>query len=140
MTGADIVTEAESWLGTPFHWQAGVKGAGCDCKGLIWGVARELGLPEAASPYAAMADYGTQVPTALLREGMASTFVRVDEAEPGDVLLLRWRGRAQHLGITTGRALIHTYSGGPRQVIATPLSVALRAWPLDSVWRWRSLA
>jgi hypothetical protein len=29
---------------------AGVKGKGCDCKGLIWGAARELGFPEAERP------------------------------------------------------------------------------------------
>ncbi|MDD3181310.1 MAG: hypothetical protein PHD48_00665 [Alphaproteobacteria bacterium] len=35
----DAVTEARAWLGTPFHYQASVKGAGCDCIGLIKGSA-----------------------------------------------------------------------------------------------------
>jgi hypothetical protein len=51
-TAADFVAETRAWLGTPFHWQASRKGVGCDCKGLVWGVARALGMPEADSPFA----------------------------------------------------------------------------------------
>ncbi len=40
-----IVSEARSWLGTPFKHQGRVKGVGCDCIGLIAGVARALKLP-----------------------------------------------------------------------------------------------
>ncbi len=138
-TAADIVAEARSWIDTPFHWQASVKGVGADCKGLIWGVARELGLPESESVYALRCDYGVKVPVGLLREGMAAVFDRVRDPRPGDVLLLKIGHRAQHLGIHAGSSLIHTYSRGRRRVLATPLSVALRAMPLDSAWRWRSL-
>ena len=34
-TRMDAVTEARTWLDTPFHHQASVKGSGCDCIGLI---------------------------------------------------------------------------------------------------------
>lgn len=138
-TGADIVAEAMTWLKTPFAWQASLKGVGADCKGLVWGVARELGLPEAGSLYAAMSDYGARVPVARLRMGLAATLQRVDPSLPGDVLLLTIAGRPQHLGIHAGACVIHTYSAGPRQVIATPMAVALRAWPLDSAWRFASV-
>lgn len=140
---ADVVAEARSWLGTPFHWQASVKGVGCDCKGLVAGVARQLGLPEAQGAYAAMASYGEAVPVPLLRRGLAETLDRVAEAEAGDVLLLQAGGKAQHLGIFTGDAVIHCWGRGRkgllRCVIATPAATAFRAWPLDSAWRFRSV-
>jgi hypothetical protein len=49
-----------------------VKGVGCDCKGLVQGVARELGFPEAESFYATFASYRPDrpVPSRLLIEGM----------------------------------------------------------------------
>lgn len=138
-TAEDLVTEAWAWVGTPFAWQASLKGVGCDCKGLVWGVARELGLSEAESFHARVADYGSRVPLALLKQGMAATFAPSPAPSLGDVLLMRVAGRAQHLAIHAGDRVIHTYSSGPRQVISTPLAVALRAWPLDSAWRFKSL-
>lgn len=143
MMAAQIVAEARSWLGTPFHWQASLKGVGCDCKGLVAGVARELDLPEARSLYASMASYGEAVPVGLLRKGLSETLVGVDEPEPGDVLLLRAGGKAQHLGIFTGEDVIHCWGRGQaglvRCVVAHPARVAFRAWPLDSAWRFGSL-
>lgn len=136
-TRADVERVARSWLGVPFHWQQSSR-IGCDCKGLVVGVARELGLPEAASVAASIADYGSKVPVELLKKGLAQTLEKV-APEAGDVLLMRFNGRAQHLGIHAGDVLIHTYNTGPRCVIATPLTVALRCWPLDSAWRFRSL-
>ena len=48
-----IVAAARGWVGTPYHHQASVKGAGCDCLGLIRGVWRELlgAEPEAMPAY-----------------------------------------------------------------------------------------
>lgn len=138
-TASDVVAEAMTWKGTPFHWQASLKGVGADCKGLIVGVARELGLPEAASLYAAMADYGWRVPVAVLKRGLAETFDRTDDPRAGDVLLLTLGGSPQHLAIHAGEVVIHTYNAGPKRVITSPMSVIRRAWPLDSAWRFRSL-
>ena len=35
-----ILTEARSWIGTPYRHQASLKGIGCDCLGLLRGVWR----------------------------------------------------------------------------------------------------
>lgn len=140
MTGEDVIAEAREWLGTPFQWQASLKGVGCDCKGLIWGVARALGLPEAAAAYASVADYSSKVPIHLLRKGLAETLQPVETPEPGDVLLMRMAGRPQHLGFFAGKHVIHTYSRGPASmVIPTPIETAFRAWPLAAVYRFPSL-
>lgn len=135
---AAIVAEARSWVGTPFRWQASAKGQGADCKGLVAGVARALGRPEADSLYACRADYGHAVDVRLLREGLAATFEKRATPEPGDVLLLRIGGKAQHLAILAGKTMIHTYGAGPRQVVEVPFSQIWRA-SLDSVWGWRGV-
>ncbi len=38
-----LVTEAQSWLGTPFRPHASVKGAGADCVGLVYGILHNIG-------------------------------------------------------------------------------------------------
>ena len=39
-----VIIETRRWLGTPFMAGASVRGVGCDCAGLIEGVAGDLGL------------------------------------------------------------------------------------------------
>jgi NlpC/P60 family putative phage cell wall peptidase len=49
MTAADpagVIAVARSWLGTPYHDQASLRGVGCDCLGLARGVWREVVGPE----------------------------------------------------------------------------------------------
>ena len=41
-----LLTEARSWLDTPYHHQGRLKGVGVDCIGLIIGVAHALNLSE----------------------------------------------------------------------------------------------
>lgn len=135
-----VAAEAKEWRGTPFRWQASQKGVGCDCKGLLWGVARELGFPEAESLYAKVSDYSPTrpVPSALLKEGFASIFDRVSEPQIGDVLLLKVGGRASHIAIVSdeGRA-IHAQIGPKDWVKETRLEALTRMFPVDSIWRWR---
>lgn len=131
-----IVAEAREWVNTPFAWQQSAKGAGCDCKGLLAGIARELGRPEAASLYAQMADYGPHFDGQLLKRGIAETFDPVEDMQPGYVLLCKWNEKPGHTAI---------YEGEGRAISAMPKSGvksrSLRAlffyYPLDSIWRWR---
>lgn len=39
-----IVEEARSWVGTPFHAGARIKGIGADCAGLVVGIAEHFGM------------------------------------------------------------------------------------------------
>jgi cell wall-associated NlpC family hydrolase len=41
-TRARVVALARTWLGTPYHHQASLRGAGADCLGLLRGVYAEL--------------------------------------------------------------------------------------------------
>jgi NlpC/P60 family putative phage cell wall peptidase len=138
--GGLVAAQARLWLGTPFVWQASQRGVGCDCKGLLWGVARELGFPEAESLYARVADYSPTrpVPSALLKEGFAAIFDPVSEMQPGDILLLKRGGCVAHIAIVSSDdSAIHAQIDSKAWVKETKLRALLKVWQLDSVWRWR---
>lgn len=141
-----IAAEALDWIGTPFVWGQSQKGVGCDCKGLVAGVARALGRPEADSVYAVFASYRVDrpVPGMLLIEGFEALFDRVPMGagmEPGDLLLLRY-GRPPvnigHMAIFAGNGRAVHSSVGSR-VKSRELRVLFHDCPLHSVWRWRRL-
>ncbi|MBK4217854.1 peptidase [Paracoccus caeni] len=127
---ADVVELARGWLGTPYLHQASVKGAGCDCLGLIRGLWRELYGREPEEPPAYSPDWGEVGQRELLMAGAARHLVPVlREAGmvPGQVLLFRMRpgAIAKHLGVVSvgGEAarFIHAYDG--HGVIESPLSL-----------------
>jgi len=117
---ARIVKAARSWLGTPYHDQASVKGVGCDCLGLIRGVWREVVGPEPmpVPPYSR--DWGEAGPHEVLADAARAAMIEIDiaEARTGDVVLFRMRAGAiaKHAGILTSPAqgarphrFIHAY-------------------------------
>ncbi|WP_069437885.1 hypothetical protein [Methyloceanibacter methanicus] len=99
-----IVSCARGWLGTPYHHQGSVRGAGCDCLGLIRGVWRALygPEPETMPPYSR--DWGNATGSETLIAAACRHLVPLDsvgDARPGDVLVFRMRdkGVAKHAGI-----------------------------------------
>lgn len=137
VTRDDIVAEARRWVRTPFKWQQSVRGRGCDCKGLVAGVARTLGLPEGQSLAARAHRYHDYKPEQMLA-GLEETLVRVEKAQPGDVLALEF-GKVEgprHLAILTdsGR-IVHCYPG-MREVVEVPMGTHRR---VHSIWSWPSL-
>ncbi|UZW55562.1 NlpC/P60 family protein [Sphingobium sp. JS3065] len=140
VTRAEIVAEARRWIGTPYHEQASVRGRGCDCKGLVVGVARACGLPEAEGFHACLANYGPRVDVALLRRGLESELRQVAIPRPGDVLLLRVRGKPQHLGLMVeGGRMVHCWGAGMQQVVSAAWTVGRAQRELDSAWAFPSL-
>jgi hypothetical protein len=82
---------AESWIGTPFHDEACVKGAGVDCAQLLRGVFVEAGL---VAPF----DTGHYSPQHFMHSpeerflGWVQQFaheIPQDEVRPGDIVLYR---------------------------------------------------
>ena len=109
-----VIAVARSWLGTPYHDQASVKGVGCDCLGLIRGVWREVIGPEPmpVPPYSR--DWGEAGPREVLAEAARAAMIElpIDEARTGDVILFRMRrgAIAKHAGIlTNGRQNVHRF-------------------------------
>lgn len=104
MTRDAIIAAARTWVGTPYHHQASLKGVGCDCLGLIRGLWRELYGPEpvALPPYTR--DWGDATGSESLMDAGCRHLTRLGEvraARPGDVLVFRMRdsGVAKHAGI-----------------------------------------
>lgn len=117
MDRALIVAEARAWLGTPFHHQQAVRGVGCDCIGLVRGVMIATGLLPAdfvqradVQPYRG---YG-RLPDGRLMPALEQflTRVPVDQAQAGDLVVVRFSQDPQHVGLLAehpegGLSLIH---------------------------------
>jgi NlpC/P60 family putative phage cell wall peptidase len=105
---AQIVQIARSWIGTPYVHQASVKGAGCDCLGLLRGVWRELRgeEPETSPPYAP--DWSEATGEETLYKALARHLTEIDKRTiaPGDVALFRMisNGPAKHCGIVASKS------------------------------------
>jgi len=123
MTRADIVTEARAWIGTRWQHQAMVKGVGCDCIGLIVGVALAVGIAEARTVLETpeYRNYGRQPDGTTLLRGCSELLdpVRRYEAQPGDVLLMKFQTDPQHFAFLSAinpGCIIHAYAGARRVV------------------------
>lgn len=140
----DIVAQARTWTGTPFHHQARLKGKGCDCLGLIVGVVDELKLKDkngiALAAYDEVTyskepdgEYLIQKLTGLLKE------VPIEKARAGDMALFKVRENPQHLAILTDYegtlGMIHCYAQA-RRVVEHRLDDDWKA-RLIKVFRWQ---
>ncbi|MEO0916795.1 MAG: NlpC/P60 family protein [Pseudomonadota bacterium] len=112
---AEVVTEARRWLGTPYLHQASVRGAGCDCLGLLRGVWRTLQGEEPDVP-----PYSPDWDEVAREDVLFAAACRYLEERPacdlraGHVILFRMRrgAVAKHLGICSAPdRFIHAYSG-----------------------------
>ena len=124
MTRADIVAAARGWIGTPYRHQASLKGAGCDCLGLVRGVWRDVvgAEPEGLPPYSPDWAEATGEETLLDAARRHLVEVPVGTAGAGDVLMFRMAMGvpAKHCGIATDAGtLVHAYWG--RSAVETRL-------------------
>ena len=131
---ATIVAAARGWVGTPYVHQASLRGAGCDCLGLLRGVWRVVvGVePEAPPPYTP--DWAEAAGRETLLETARRHLVEIDRTafQAGDVLVFRWRPDlpAKHCAIACSPDhMIHAYDGHTVQEVAIP-----------SAWRRRIAA
>ena len=109
-----VIATARSWLGTPYHDQASLKGVGCDCLGLARGVWREVvgDEPFPIPPYCR--DWGETGCREVLADGARRMMPELDpsDARPGALVLFRMvpRAIAKHVGILTGPdTFLHAY-------------------------------
>lgn len=131
-----IVAEARTWIGTPYVHQASLKGAGCDCLGLVRGVWRVVTGTEPETPPPYSRDWSERSGTETLRDAAARHMLAIDvaEAREGDVPLFAYDrlAPAKHCAILTGSVdapgarMIHAYDRLP------VAEVALGPW-----WRRR---
>ena len=116
MLSSDIVTLARSWIGTPYHNMAAVKGRGVDSIGLIRGIWTEIHgtVPEVPhyTPRWSARNKGEETLLNAARQYLTEVDART--RGPGIVLGFRVhpKGIAQHCGImTTMTEMVHSHSG-----------------------------
>jgi NlpC/P60 family putative phage cell wall peptidase len=105
-----IVSAARCWLGTPYHHQAAVKGAGCDCLGLVRGVYEELYGRPAETPPPYSRDWAEAASAETMLEAAARHLIPIapSEARAGDVVIFRLRpgAMAKHAAILSAGFLL----------------------------------
>ena len=121
MNSNDIISVADQWIGTPFHEQGRQKSVGCDCIGLILGVAKEVGaisLTNQPWDQCYVHAYDPLTDSQLLVELMPKYFMEVPifpgikiSPQPGDILLIQITQNQYHLSIQSyNNRIIHSCS------------------------------
>lgn len=120
ISGADVVEEARRWVGTPYRHQAAVLGVGCDCIGLVRGVADRLGVMP-VDDWSMIGAYSRTPSPLRMGEHMRRWLLPVNQPQDGDIAWIEWReGMPMHLAILAhgpnGPSLIHSYENVGRVV------------------------
>lgn len=110
-----IVDIAYSWVGTPYHHQASIRGSGCDCLGLLRGVWREYYGDDNPEP---MPNYSPSWGDHRMDDPLMDIAKKYFKQKPkllegGDLLLFRMRKdtAVKHCSIVSDKAkMIHAYS------------------------------
>jgi NlpC/P60 family putative phage cell wall peptidase len=117
-----VLSQAMSWIGTPYRHQGSTRGVGCDCLGLVRGVWRAVYQHEPPSPGPYAPDWAETAGTDRLMDAARKYCVETEKALPGDLLVFRWRPQhtAKHLGILVAEdRFLHAYEG--HEVLISPL-------------------
>ncbi|MGB6536640.1 MAG: hypothetical protein WBF58_11840 [Xanthobacteraceae bacterium] len=121
---AVVVAEARSWIGTPYHNCADVKGAGVDCGMLIVRVFVDTGLVAPFDPRPYPADWHLHRSEEKYLGFIFERCAEVQAPGPGDVVVFRFGRCYSHGGIVTIAApltALHAYHPA-RRVIEEPVS------------------
>ena len=140
VTRAAVVTQARTWIDTPFHHQASIKGVGADCVGPLRGVAIDLGLVAAGFDVPSY----PRVPDGRLLMSLANLHMTPVEPPllPGHVVVVTMGDHPQHLGIVGdyrhgGLSIIHALMRAGRVVetrlMYTPMMRFVAAFDLPGV-------
>ncbi len=124
-----ISRAAKEWIGTPFHLQGRVKNVGCDCLGLLMGIARDLNLKTKLGTLLVehdRSDYHLIHDGQILEQQLDQLLGQTHELEEGNLLLLEYDKNPQHLAIVSdGEKIIHAHLKH-RKVVEHSMDVCLR--------------
>jgi cell wall-associated NlpC family hydrolase len=109
---AAIVASARTWLNTPFHHAACIKGVGVDCLHLLVGVYREAGLLGDFAIEHYPRDWHFHRDEERYLDGVAHYAYQVDDPLPGDLALFKFGRCVSHAAIIIDwPACIHAHVG-----------------------------
>jgi hypothetical protein len=94
-----VASEACSWIGTPFHHAARIKGAGVDCAQLLLAVYCGLGLVEEPAIDRYSADWFLHQDRERILEILEAPTVPTDTPDIGDIALFRYGRSVSHSAI-----------------------------------------
>ena len=105
-----VVDVARSWVGTPYHHRANIKGVGTDCGMILIEVFTEAGIISHFDPGKYSPDWmlhrDAEVYLSIVERFAAPTVT----PGPGDLVLFRFGRCISHSGIiTTGTEIVHAY-------------------------------
>lgn len=137
-----IVAEARSWLGTPFHHGARVKGAGVDCVNLLIGVFAACGLAESFALDYYPQDWHLHRDEPRFLAGLAKHADPLPEGEtpqPGDIAMFCYGRHAAHGSIVADwPVVIHAWRDAG-QVVLTEADTGPLAKRLAGVYRMKGM-
>ncbi len=109
----DVVAEALSWLNTPFHHEAAVKGAGVDCAMLLREVYAAIGLTPRIDPGHYPADWHLHRTEERYLTWILEYARPVSHGLPGDIATYKFGRVISHAAIVVQwPVIIHTYTRG----------------------------
>ena len=116
---AAVIAEARSWLGTPYHNCADIKGVGVDCGMLLVRVFVDTGLAPPFDPRPYPADWHLHRSEEKYLGFVFDRGSEVATPQPGDVMVMRIGRCYSHGGIVTVTApltIIHAYFQAQRVI------------------------
>lgn len=109
---AAILAEARSWIGTPFHHRARIKGSGVDCAQLVIAVYSACGLIEEFEPADYPPDWHLHRDEERFLNYVVERARQVESPEPGDLILMQFGRCYSHGAILVDDATcIHAFVG-----------------------------
>ena len=110
----NIAETALSWLNTPYHSMAKIKGVGVDCAQLLIGVYEEAGIlkPGEIIHGAYTHDFHLHRSEEKYLSWIEKYCDRVNQSEPGDIVTFKFGRCVSHAGIVLDwPRIIHAYVG-----------------------------
>jgi NlpC/P60 family putative phage cell wall peptidase len=139
---AAVVAEARSWLGTPYHHAADVKGAGVDCAMLLVRVYCDLGFVERFDPRPYTRDWFLHRNEERYLSFLLARSREVRVPGEGDVVLFRMGRCFAHGGIVAKAdplTVIHAFAGARcvvEDVVGHSAELSARLKPAKCVSGW----
>lgn len=107
-----VVVEARSWLGTPYHHLADVKGRGVDCAMLTWRVFHDLDLFDVPDPRPYPIHWHLHRSEERYLLNFETWAHPAREPRAGDIALFRFGRTVSHSAILTSpTTMVHAYLG-----------------------------
>jgi NlpC/P60 family putative phage cell wall peptidase len=107
-----VIAEAARWIGTPYHHQGRVLGAGVDCVTLLCEVYEAAGIIPHVDPTPYPQDWHLHRDSERYLGGLMQYSREVDSPRPGDVIVWKFGRCFSHAAILCDNdQIIHSYLG-----------------------------